>query len=85
MADVDGDRYDDLLCKRPGKIPQVFRNTRNGKFYEPVEIEFQPKVDQDKLFRTVKVGDFNGDGKSDVMCQGFDGSLQLAQSDCLTM
>ncbi|XP_065678915.1 uncharacterized protein LOC136080846 [Hydra vulgaris] len=85
FADIDGDNYDDLLCKHTGKVLQILRNNHDEMFYEPVEAVFYPEPNPKKLYRTIETGDFNGDGKYDLLCQGYDGSLQLAESTCLKL
>nr|AAW71478.1 embryonic-1 [Hydra vulgaris] len=85
FADVDGDSYDDLLCKQTGKVLQILRNTRNKMFYGPVEAEFYPEANPNKIYYTVETGDFNGDGKDDLLGHGFDGSLQIAEALCLKL
>jgi len=82
VSDVNGDEYDDLICKDTNlygltyvSLNQPYQYFKNGNKYK---FHFCLNGGKKNFF----VGDFNGDEKIDLLCQTGIGTRQISVSHC---
>lgn len=83
MSDVNGDGLDDLICKDKSPFGEtIVAHAQEDVLFAPQDVykvNFCINGGRGNFY----TGDFNGDGKSDLLCQTFFGTREIDISGCV--